>query len=138
MKIIQIFYNILHKESDLLTSCQSLTICKKIVFYQLKFYSFPKNYFYFWNILKKWHWFWPPPPLLKCHSYSHIQNLIFFWDPPLFAQCHSFYWFFFLKSSLTFSFQFRQQSLLSPFWIIRNIYKQNIVVVKPLPIYKKV
>ena len=72
------------KNVDLLTSCQCLTICKKIVFYLLKVYSFPKNYFYFWNILKKWHWFWPPPPLLKCHSYSHIQNLIFFWDPPPF------------------------------------------------------
>ena len=72
------------KNVDLLTSCQCLTICKKLVFYLLKVYTFPKIYFYLWNILKKWHWFWPPPPLLKCHFYSHIQNLIFFWDPPPF------------------------------------------------------
>ena len=80
-----------------MTSCQCLTICKKLVFYLLKVYSFPKNYFNFWNILKKWHWFWPPPPLLKCHSYSHIQNLIFFWDPPPFCTMSLFLLIFFFE-----------------------------------------
>jgi len=87
------------KNVDLLTSCQCLTICKKLVFYLLKVYSFPKNYFNFWNILKKWHWFWPPPPLLKCHSYSHIQNLIFFLRLPPFCTM-SFFLLIFLKSFL--------------------------------------
>ena len=30
-----------------------------------------------------------PPPLIKFHFYSYIQNL----TPPLYAQCHSFYCF---------------------------------------------
>ena len=86
------------------TSCQCLTICKKLVFYLLKVYSFPKNYFNFWNILKKWHWFWPPPPPIKMSFlFTHSKFDFFLRPPPLFAQCHSFYWFFFLKSSLSLS-----------------------------------
>ena len=41
-----------------------------------------------------------PSPLLKCHSYSHIQNLIFFLRPPPFLHNVTLFTDFFLKSSL--------------------------------------
>ena len=84
-----------------MTSCQCLTICKKLVFYLLKVYSFPKNYFNFWNILKKWHWFWPPPPPIKMSFlFTHSKFDFFLRPPPFLHNVTLFTDFFFLKSSL--------------------------------------
>ena len=68
--------------------------------------------------LKKWHWIWPPLPLVKYHFYSYIQNLIISKTSPLFVQCHSFYHFFYFEVS---SYnRLIQMKMISTFLVFSN------------------
>ena len=101
MKIIQIFYNILHKESDLLTSCQSLTICKKISLLSVEILFFSKELLLFLKHLEKVTLvFIPSPPPIKMSFLFTHSKFDFFLRPPPFLHNVILFTDFFLKSSL--------------------------------------